>query len=386
MVHRGLGIARPRGKVVFIPAVIPGETVSVEITEEKASYSHARLIKVIDPSPDRITPECPYFPECGGCQFAHIEYRRQLDLKRTALLETMLRVAKFDPGMSLENVIAADSHLRYRSRVRLHVSAGAVGFKSFRGDRLVEIDNCLLARDEIRASMPALKKLLGGLSLQKDFEVELDLEPGSGKVYALLHAKKNIVYYFERGRFAPAALSRREMLRLKSFAQPNPGQNKKLAALAAGLVNAQKAQSGLELFTGSGNLSFGLASNLKKLVCVELNKNAVELARITAKEKGAANLEFFGQASESYLQSAVKNRLRFDLVILDPPRTGAKKESEKIVKLSPEKIIYISCEPSTLARDLKIFIDSGYRLEKMIPIDMFPQTYHIETVSLLSKT
>jgi len=386
MVHRGLGIARPQGKVVFIPAVIPGETVSVEITEEKASYSHARLIKVIDPSPDRITPECSYFPECGGCQLAHIEYRHQLDLKRTALLETMLRVAKFDPGPSLENPVAADRPLRYRSRVRLHVRAGVVGFKSFQGDRLVEIDDCLLARDEIREAMPALKKLLGGLSREKDFEVELDLEPGSGKVYAQPRARKNMVYLFERGQFATAALSRKELLRLNSFVQPNPGQNTKLTALVTGLVKEQKAQSGLELFAGSGNLSFGLASELKKLACVELNKNAVELARITAREKGADNLKFFSQASESYLQYAAKNRLRVDLVILDPPRTGAKKESEKIVKLFPQKIIYISCEPSTLARDLKIYIDSGYRLEQMIPIDMFPQTFHIETVSLLSKS
>jgi len=193
------------------------------------------------------------------------------------------------------------------------------------------------------------------------------------------------VFIYRNQEFVPVSLSGKSLLRLLSFVQPNYEQNLNLQKLVSSLAQDLKARTGLELFSGAGNLSFELAKFSEKLVAVELNPSAIELAEIKKTELGFNNLQFLVQSSESYLNYAHKQGLNFDLIVLDPPRTGAKKEIEKIVQLKPRAIIYISCEPTTLARDIKKLISSGYRLEKIIPLDMFPQTFHIETVSLLSK-
>jgi 23S rRNA (uracil1939-C5)-methyltransferase len=383
LVHRGLGLARVKGKVVFVAGTIPGELVEARVVEEKPSYCHALLLQVLEPSGFRVRPECVYLPECGGCQLAHIAYLHQLELKKSALLETMRRVGKFDPGETLQDWVGAESALGYRSRLRLHVSGRRVGFKAFQGNRLVEVGDCLLANQAIRDALPALKEIIRASDRENEFEVELDSDPETSKVYARFLGGKREIYFFDRTSFVPASISARELKRLLSFTQTNPSQNQKMVSLVSGLVRG--AERGLELFAGSGNLSFGLAAHLKKLVSVERDGNAVQLARLEAREKVVANIDFICQSADRYLQDALEPKLKFDLVVLDPPRTGAKSESALIARLSPEKIIYVSCEPSTLARDLRTLLDAGYKLEKMIPIDMFPQTFHIETVSLLTK-
>jgi 23S rRNA (uracil1939-C5)-methyltransferase len=384
LVHRGLGLARREGKTIFIPGVIPGEVVLCEITENKPSYAHAWLKKVIQPSVHRREPECRYFLACGGCQLEHIDYKHQLELKKDVLIETLSRMAKFDPRPFVQEIIPSPSPLKYRARVRFHVSSGEVGFKAFESEKFVKVTDCLLARDEIRTAMPALQKLLKQLLSGKNFEVELDFDPDTKKVFALPTMGKRIAYSYEQGEFVGVELSKPALRRLSSFVQVNPEQNENLKKLAGELARSARAKSCLELFAGSGNLSFEMAGKVNHLTSVELNANAVELAKSLARERGITNIEFIAQTSESYLKHALTAGLKFDLVVLDPPRTGAKRESEKIAGLKPRNIIYVSCEPSTLARDLRILIDGGFHLEKIIPLDMFPQTFHIETISMLS--
>jgi len=373
------------GKAVFIPAVIPGEVVRIEIHEDRASYATARAIEIISPSPFRIQPACPYFPSCGACQLAHISYEQQPALKKEILEETLRRTARLDPAGVMEDIVPSASPLNYRSRVRFHVRGGELGFRARQTQTLVPVADCLVLKEELRQSLPALQKLLAQFRAQEDFELELDFEPDSREMHALVLARKKLFYRYENGSFKMVGPPSKTMLRLLSFTQANPEQNKKMVELVSSLAAKSQAQTCLELFAGAGNFSFALAKKLNKLAAVEQDRNAVSLADMLKKESGAENVEFVARNSESYLSHALKRRLNFDLVALDPPRAGAKKESAKILRLEPKTIIYVSCEPSTLARDLKLLTDAGYQLEKIIPIDMFPQTFHIESISLLNR-
>jgi len=385
LVHRGLGLARAEGKTIFVPAVIPGETVLCTIEREKKSFAFGRVKKILKPSPHRVIPECAYFQECGGCQLAHIDYQHQLQIKSEVLAETLRRGAGFDPATVLEPIVPSPAPLQYRTRLRLHVLSGETGFKAFQTDKFVKVADCLLACKELRQAIPALKGLLRELRAEKNFEIELDFDPASAKVFALVSARKRSAWLLERGRFIKAGPDEKGLDRLLSFVQVNPEQNQKLVELVAGLAGSARAKTCLELFAGAGNLSFELAGKVDKLVSVEINRSAVRLANQLKMERKVGNVEFVAQASENYLDYALRAGLRFDLVVLDPPRTGAKKEAVKIAGLNPRAIIYVSCEPSTLARDLKTMLGAGYRAEKIIPIDMFPQTFHIETITLLTR-
>jgi 23S rRNA (uracil1939-C5)-methyltransferase len=385
LVHRGLGMARIEGKAVFIPAVIPGEFVRIEIEEDRTSYATAKAIEIINPSPFRIQPACPYFLDCGGCQLAHISYEQQLVLKKEVCKETLVRLARFDPGSAMSEPLPSPSAFNYRSRARFLVQRGKLGFRAWQTQTLVQVADCLLLKDELRHALPALQELIAQFPGQKDFEVEMDLDPDSGEIHALVLARKKIFYRYDNGLFRMIEPPQKTMLRLLSFTQANPGQNEKMVELVSALAANSRAAACLELFAGAGNFSFALAKKMNRIVAVEQNQNAVSLAKLVAKEKQTENVEFVARTAESYLNQALQHKSRFELVLLDPPRAGAKKESAQIMRLKPKSIIYVSCEPSTLARDLKFLADAGYRLEKLIPIDLFPQTFHLESISLLTR-
>jgi len=383
VVHRGWGLSRVAGKAVFVPAVIPGETVECELIEDRPTYARAKLRNIIMPSPHRVAPACASCPACGGCSFLHIAYPHQLELKTGILLETLSRLGKIVPGKNLEKIIPAPSPLHYRSRLRFHLRSGRLGFKAFEGSELVEITDCLLARPELAGAMPALKDLARERKAEK--ELELDLNPETGKIHAILSGREKKFYLLEQGKFHKVSPPKKEFLALMAFSQANPEQNQTLRALAAEMAQAFSGRRGLELFAGAGNLSFALAQKLERLVAVELNLRAVQLAEMLRQEQKADHIQFVAAGAESYLQRCLKSGEKFGLVALDPPRTGAKKEIPFLIKLSPQAVIYISCEPATLARDLRMLLDAGYELVRMVPLDLFPQTYHLETITLLRK-
>ena len=383
LIHGGLGLARVQGKTIFVPTVIPGETVLAELTQEKPSYASARLVKVIEPSPFRISPECQHFPACGACQLAHISYPHQLHLKKEILCETLIRIGKFDPAEKLENPLPSPAPWKYRSRLRFHIISGRLGFKAFQESRIIPIDDCLLARDELRATLPALKKLARELAEKEDFSLELSLNPETGQAFALVSAREKSAYLFQQGKFGKISPDRKNRLQLLSFVQPNPDQNAKMIETVSALAESVGAKTCLELFAGSGNLTFALAKKSGKVVAVEINRHAVELGNLRRRELQADNVQFLSQTAESYLNYATKSSQKYDLVVLDPPRAGAKREIQKIILLQPKAIIYASCEPSTLARDLRTLLNAGCQLIKIIPLDLFPQTFHIETITLL---
>jgi len=383
LVHRGFGLARFQGKTIFIPSVLPGETVEAEIQREKTGFAYARLIRIIEPSRFRINPECPYFPACGGCQLAHIDYSHQITLKKEILRESLQRIGKFSSTEKILNPLPSSSPLRYRTRVKLHLDDGKIGFKGTNEQELVQIEDCLLICKELNASLPALKQLARKLVAGKERTIEMDYNPESKEIFASISPKREMIYQYLKGRFEMVSVPHKALLRLASFVQVNPQQNKNLQQIVSSLAESSGAKIALELFAGSGNLTFEIAKKIDSLVAVENNSYAIQLANLNMKESGIKNVQFQEQSAERYLNSALKSRMKFDLIILDPPRTGARKEVEKIIQLKPKTLIYVSCEPSTLARDLKSLINAGYQIEKIIPLDMFPQTYHIESISLL---
>ena len=383
IVHRGLGLARTRNKIIFVRNAIAGEKILCQIEAEKSSYAYAFPKKILNPSPYRIEPACKYYPRCGGCQLAHIEYSHQLEIKQEVLKETFSRLAKLELEQALADILPSPSKWRYRTRIRLHCApSGKAGFQASTSPEIVPIKDCLLAQERLGKAIPFLEKLVQKLGGKKERAIELDLNPETGKICALQSARK--IFTLKKQQFLAEPLSQKERLRLLSFIQPNLAQNQNLKNILFQMVEESQAKTALELFSGFGNFSFELGSLLEELTAVELNPYAVRLANILKEEKGISQIKFIPAKTEDYLKQALKKNQKFDLVILDPPRTGARKEAELLLKLSPEFIIYISCEPSTLARDLKIIL-SRYRVRKIQPLDMFPQTFHIETVAFLER-
>ena len=220
-----------------------------------------------------------------------------------------MRGAKFDPGPFLDAPVPSPAPLSYRARVRFHVCRGELGFKAFEAEQFVKVDDCLLARKELREALPALRKLVEQLGAGQDYEIELDFDPETQKVFAILAARKKIIYAFEDGRFVQTEVPHKTFLRLLSLQQTNPDQNANMVQIVSGLAGPLKAQTCLELFAGAGNFSFPLAGLVSRLVAVEFNRHAIELAHILEQKRKVSNIEFIAQAADSYLRYALKAQL-----------------------------------------------------------------------------
>lgn len=340
LVYGGLGIGRIDGKVTFVPFSAPNDLLEVEITNQHHRHDSAVIEKIIKPSPYRTEPRCRYFGICGGCQLQHIKYDSQLIWKQHILEEQISRLGGIINPVVLD-IIPSPSIWNYRNRIQVHHKEKNTGFFKLETNDIVDIDYCPIADN---AANERLK------------EIRRDWPQGSDR-YEI--PEKNA----------------------KAFQQINPGANEELKKIVTGWVLERQPKNILELYSGSGNLTFELAGLAETVTAIESDQNAVDEACRLAAEKKTKNIRFIKGRSERYLKDAGSS---YDIIIADPPREGLGKDVvNRIVKIKPSSIIYVSCNPSTLARDLKLFIKQGYRFVRSQPLDMFPQTYHIESVSLL---
>ncbi|MDO8462251.1 MAG: class I SAM-dependent RNA methyltransferase [Deltaproteobacteria bacterium] len=337
--------------MIFVPFGLPGDTLRVSLFREEKRHAYASIQEVLKPSQDRVDPLCPYFFTCGGCQWQHLKYEQQLSWKETILRETLERVGKIkDPPV--RPVIGSPETWHYRSRIQLHVGdKGEIGFYRGDGDGIVPIESCSIADERINT---LLKKLDPREIRKRGWEVELMVDEETGEVI------------LETGK-AP-------------FSQVNRQQNEKLVATVVDLMKVKKGEEILELFAGNGNFSFPLAIKGAKVIAVEQSPSEGVPVTEVPKE---GSVQFVYNKVEKIIREMVRARKTFDGLLLDPPRKGAKFVLSSVVALKPKKIVYVSCFPPTLARDLSFLTRNGYRLETVQPIDMFPQTHHIESVSLL---
>jgi 23S rRNA (uracil1939-C5)-methyltransferase len=421
--HGGDGVGHLEdGCVVFVPRTLPGEVVDVKILERSDRYARGSVVSWRERSDDRIDPDCPYYERCGGCQFWHVPYRRELELKveaTHALIERNAGRDLPDPG-----VHAAPSDRRYRSRVRFHRrrddddggGGWPIGFFARGSRRLVEVDDCLVAEETVN---DARRQVEPGLEDVGPVELRIETADEDTAVVSIEPEERapdeppdSLVAFAEllgdeaaiRGvRFVEAdrewvggdasvdgdrALAEApvETIRLPAglFRQANPAVNRRLVECVRDAAEEVQAERILELFCGVGNFSFPLGEVADALMGIERSDVAVEMAETMAEFTRREELAFLeADLSEGLDHVELVEEFPCDTVVVDPPRGGAAEVCRDLVDRDVEQIIYVSCDPGALGRDLEILTDGSWRTVWLEMFDMFPRTAHIETVAHL---
>ncbi len=345
--YGGDGVARLEdGRVLFTPFVAVGEEIEVEVVSAKKSFAQGRLVSIRVPSPDRIEPRCPYFGNCGGCRYQHLPYETQLALKERQLGATLRRIGQAELGeVTIHPIIASPRSFEYRNRITVHLKDGAVGFHAAGGHRLVEIKRCEIAAPEVN-------DLLAGLAA----DPRRRREDG----HRTLRADRS----------------------QRFFHQANDDAAALMLEHVVGLVGAGGGTL-VDAYCGAGWFMRALRGRFSRCIGIEWDAYAIEAAR---REAGGPEQYVEGDVALLLPQALASTVPAETTVILDPPAEGlAHSVTDAVVDSRPVRVIYVSCHPATLARDLVRLKAGGYRIESVTPIDMFPQTAEIEAVALLTR-
>jgi 23S rRNA (uracil1939-C5)-methyltransferase len=397
-------VGRHDGRVIFVPGTAPGDRVRVRIVEQHGNYARATVVHRCAAGPTYREPPCPWVAACGGCPWQHVDYATQLAAKEQNLRESLRRIAGVAPTRPLP-IIGAPSEWSYRHRIRLHTAAGGrLGFRRPRSHQLVSIDRCLIAEPALSNLLNPLRALMATLTTRLD-EVELASngrgaivvdattpgrfrEPDAAIVRKWLRATPSVAGVGVRGRnwsrqFGDTSLQVTSepnappaVQRPGTFTQVNPAANLLLVRTVVDFVGTPARV--LDLFCGAGNLSLPLARRATSVVGVDQNADSVAAAAASAVTAGLTNVRFDVGAADRFLRR--HGIADADVVVLDPPRIGAAAVAAQLARLEPARIVYVSCEPTTLARDARTLAAAGYTVERVQPIDLFPQTEHVETV------
>ena len=395
-VYGGETLARlPDGRAVFIPYSIPEESVLIHLIEDKESYARADLLKILSPSPHRIEPRCRHYSKCGGCHYQHLPYAEQLKVKQAILEDQFKRVGKInDPPV--KQIIPSPLIWNYRNQVQFQVTlAGEIGFMKHRSNLIVPIQECHLPEDTLNLVWPVLEvDFIPGLdrvSIRSgengedalitfessdpqpiEFTVDLPLSAvhqGPGGEIILAGDDFTVVEVKE----FPFVVS------AGSFFQVNTQVAELIIDYLLEVLSLDEDSLVLDVYCGVGLFSVFIAPLVKKVIGIESSPSAGE--DFLYNLAGYDNVELFDIPAEDVLPHL---KLTPDVILLDPPRTGiSKKVLDSVVSLAPDTIAYVSCDPATLARDANRFEKQGYTLQESTPFDMFPQTYHIESVNIL---
>jgi 23S rRNA (uracil1939-C5)-methyltransferase len=357
----------PDGRVVFVPLAAPGDRVSVRICQERARFLRGRVEKLLEPGGARSDPLCPVFGRCGGCAWQHVRYEAQREAKSRILGDALARIGGFELGDPI-SVVASPSHYAYRGRTRVRVEAGRVGYRRRGSHALCPVSSCPVLVPQLDACL----RRLAAQPPRRDGEWELAF--GSGRARAVPLGGQGGERIFlevggERIGFSPGV-----------FAQSN-------ALLLETLVERVAASAGsgalvLELFAGAGFFTLRLARSFGRVVALEASAAAVRDLRANLRDADLEDVEVHERRVE--LSAALFRRLAPDVVVLDPPRAGLPTGAvAALADVGARRIVYLSCDPATLARDLAGFRERGYRLRRVEGFDLFPQTPHVEALAVL---
>ena len=443
----GEGIGKLDGYTLFVKDAVIGDRVEVKVIKAKKNYGYGRLMRVIDPSPHRVEPRCRFARQCGGCQIQEMSYERQLEFKQKKVYDDLVRIGDFDPeliGRVMEPVVGMDDPFGYRNKAQFPFGTDregnpVTGFYAGRTHDIIANTDCALGvpvnRNILEIILAFMKKyqipsynektgdglirhalirygfvtkeimvclIINGSGIPHADELirQLQAIPGMtgvsvsentrrdnvimGETYRVLWGKGYITDYIGKIRYQISPLS---------FYQVNPVQTEKLYSLALEYADLKGGETVWDLYCGIGTISLFLAQKAGKVYGVEIVPQAIEDARRNAELNGIRNAEFFVGKAEEVLPAFYEQKraegsaeTHADVIVVDPPRKGCDgKLLDTIVKMAPEKVVYVSCDPATLARDLKILCANGYELVKVRPVDQFPMSVHVETVALLSK-
>ncbi|EMN3917915.1 23S rRNA (uracil(1939)-C(5))-methyltransferase RlmD [Citrobacter farmeri] len=401
----GQGVARHNGKTLFIPGLLPQESADVAITEDKKQYAKAQVKRRLNDSPDRVTPRCPHFGICGGCQQQHASIELQQRSKSAALS----RLMNHDVTEAI-----ADAPWGYRRRARLSLNFQPktqqfqMGFRKAASNDIVDIRQCPILVPQLEALLPELRACLSSLQgIRHLGHVEL-VQAGSGtlmilrhtapltaqdneKLERFSHSKGLSLYLAPQSEILETVSGQTPWyesngLRLnfspRDFIQVNEGVNQKMVASALAWLDVQPGDRVLDLFCGMGNFTLPLATRAASVVGVEGVPALVEKGRENAQQNELHNVTFFHENLEEDVTRQPWAKNGFDKVLLDPARAGAAGVMQHIIKLQPGRIVYVSCNPATLARDSEALLRAGYQIQRLAMLDMFPHTGHLESMVL----
>ncbi|MEX1013265.1 MAG: 23S rRNA (uracil(1939)-C(5))-methyltransferase RlmD [Waddliaceae bacterium] len=411
----GEGVGSLDGLKVFIEGALPGEIVDVELTEQKKNYAIGKLLSIETVSPFRQDPPCPFFDRCGGCHLQHVTYEGQLQLKRQRVIDALTRIGKFEDP-KVDQTLPSPTAFHYRNKIQLPVSKDLeIGLYARGTHEIVPIDHCMIHCEagekvfkQVRPliKIPGIRNLYIRTSIKHEETLVTLVTDGTndmrglakeiikienvvgvmesvnkradnvilGNTFTLLEGKDHIVEELLGTSFKLSA---------PSFFQVNPLQAENLYQTALAFADIQPTHTVVDAYCGVGTLSLLAAKQAEKVIGIEVVPEAIENANQNALINDIQNCRFILNQTEKYIQ-----RLKeIDVVFLNPPRKGCDPQViDALETLKPKKIVYISCDPATLARDLKLLCEKGYAIAKIKPVDMFPQTMHVETVVELNIT
>jgi 23S rRNA (uracil1939-C5)-methyltransferase len=398
MAHGGEAVGRWEGKAVFVPYAIPGELVKVEIVRDKGRYARARLLDVVRPSPERVTPRCPHAPphgRCGGCHWQHIAYEAQLRFKADTVRQQVQRLGSMAAPPPV-TTLPSPSAWQYRNHVEFSLTPeGRLGFFDPAGRRVVPIRQCQLlepALAEIFEAMTLDTPGLTRLGLRKgsaDDDVMLTFESQDDELPALetdlplsaclLTQSGELIQFLGNAQIEFRVSSFEFHVSPPTFFQVNTAQAERLLSLANEFLDLGGGETVLDAYCGAGLFTAALAERAGQVVGIEASPWACRDF-----EQNLAGVDNVTLIEAEVGQALPELEGRFDAVVLDPPRGGCEPGViEALVDKAPRHIVFVSCDPATLARDLKHLLQAGYRLERLQALDMFPQTFHVETCAKL---
>ncbi|HQU91323.1 MAG TPA: class I SAM-dependent RNA methyltransferase [Pyrinomonadaceae bacterium] len=375
IIPRGYGIAHADGLTLFVALAVPGDRVKVEIIETKGLIAFAEIVEVIEPGPNRITPPCEYFGSCGGCDFQQMSYAEQLASKVEIIRDCLRRIAKIDYTDEIA-VIASPKEFEYRSRAMWHLDPDTrgVGYYKRNSRDLVAIESCPKLVPELNAELHRIREDFPWENLWSDRSF---VEAASGDNGVSIHSPGLI----EPPEISFTALGETFTYRADMFFQGNQFLIPQLVETA---ISGAEGGLALDLYCGVGLFSLPMAKKFANVVGIEENPGAIKYAMRNATDNGHTNLRFKAESVRRYLFADPPKDV--DFVLLDPPRAGTEKETmTNLIALGAPHISYVACEPSVLARDLKRFVEAGYKLDSITAVDLFPQTHHVETIARLSR-
>ncbi len=429
----GDGVARLDGMAVFVKGALKGELCQVMLLKVGKTAAWGKVEQVVRPSLERIKSDCPYFPKCGGCALRHMTYGEELQMKRIRVEDALRRIGGLD--LTVDTIHGAEDPLRYRNKAQFPVSGKdgvSVGFYRSRSHDVIDIESCLLQQPQADAVGRAVKQWmlehkvaaydeLSHKGLVRHIYVRTNRKGESlvcilcnadhlpeeaslvsaicsavpntvGVILGINKEKTNVILGKEyrllwgQDHLYDTLCGLTFKLSTPSFFQVNPAQTEVLYRKAAEFAGLTGQETVVDLYCGTGTISLVLAKQAKSVIGAEIVPSAIEDAKENALRNNLSNVEFICADAKEAAAELVRRNLKPDVISVDPPRKGMAQEVvQHIVSMEPQRIVYVSCDPATLARDLKRFNELGYRTEKAEAVDMFPRTHHVETVALLRK-
>ena len=398
--HQGRGIGKLNNKTVFINNALPGEIVEIKVLKEKKNFIEADVSSILKESPIRINPVCPYFNKCGGCDLMHISYEEQLRFKQKKIENIKNRFSNID--FPIRDIISSDN-LYYRNKVTFHVNNGKIGYFKEKSNVLIDIDSCLLLDKKIteiyhlikdNMNLEGIDSIVIRSSLNIDNSmiiVYTNKKVNEQEIINLFKDKVDSIIISSKGNFKSIfgndyilekLFSKKFIITADSFFQVNTKQTEKLYSKVIEYVEPKNYETVLDLYCGTGTIGILVSEGAKEVLGIELNKSAVKSALENKKLNDTKNIAFYAGDTGEILS---KHNYKVDTVIVDPPRAGLSELAiTEIFKVGAKKIVYVSCDPMTLMRDLNL-LSTQYDVLELTPVDMFPNTSHVECVTVLCR-